>query len=378
MLIYTLLGLSTIAAGLLAGRAVWSLRRFKYRPVEYVSESLPTISVCIAARNETHALAQCLERVLKSDYPKLEILVLDDSSNDDTSLIIKSFAQAGVRFIAGSELPQGWLGKNHAYQTLIAEASGKYVLFLGVDTTIRVTTISQLVSQMLGNNKSMLSVLPRREDTYRTSAILGTMRYYWELLLGTRENPPASSAIWMVDKQKLSESGVGLPNYGLSVRPERHLARQLQHDNLYKYIIGTNQLGVGYEKRLHSQYETALRLYYPASGRTLWLWLVASIYLALLIVPLFIFYFSATDILAILWAASLIVLTAVSFGLFVFRTYGRTPGLLLRVGLGPVLVIQEFILLTTSYVMYRTGKITWKGRAVAAQPNKHDALKLDE
>jgi glycosyltransferase involved in cell wall biosynthesis len=378
VLINILLTLSTSAIGLLLIRTVLSLHRYKYRAVANTVTSLPTVSVCIAARNETHALAQCLERVLKSDYPKLEILVLDDSSDDDTSLIIKSFAQAGVRFIAGDELPQkNWLGKNHAYYTLTAEASGEYILFLDVDTTLRVSTVSQLMAHLLDSNKAMLSVLPRREDSYRWSAITGTLRYYWELLLANKHNPPASSALWIVSSSELKVTGNGLENYGLSVRPERHLARQLYRQQQYSYIIGTSKLGVGYEKRLHSQYETALRLYYPMTGRGSIQWLLAVLYLSLLLLPLPIIFFALSDAAVSLWAFILVVLVAVSFGLFTLDTYGRVAWQL-RVVLGPFLVLQELILITLSYSKYRSGRVTWKGRAVSAQPNRHDAFSLDE
>ena len=43
------------------------------------SDQLPSVSVCIPARNETHAMSECLESVLASDYPKLEAIVLDDT-----------------------------------------------------------------------------------------------------------------------------------------------------------------------------------------------------------------------------------------------------------------------------------------------------------
>ena len=123
-----ILAASSVTTGLLATRTAWGLKRYAYRPetTDQNASSLPTVSVCIAARNEVHALSQCLERVLQSDYEKLEVLVLDDSSEDDTPHIIKSFAHAGVRFIAGRDIPAGWLGKNHANQTLALEASGDY------------------------------------------------------------------------------------------------------------------------------------------------------------------------------------------------------------------------------------------------------------
>lgn len=377
LIVIIILALSTLAVGALGIRTLWALNRFAYRQVEpSMPADLPTVSVCVAARNETHALAQCLERVLRSDYPKLEILVLDDSSNDDTSLIIKSFAHAGVRFIAGKKLADGWLGKNHAYQTLIDESSGEYIVFLDVDTTIQVTTISQLVSQLMANKKSMLSVLPRREDSHRASAIFGTMRYYWELLLASKNSPPAASALWMVERAKLMESNIGLSNYGLSVRPERHLARQLQRDKLYYYLIGTRQLGVGFEKRLFSQYETALRLYYPMSGRKILHWFMASLFLILLIYPL-VTLGLGFGLLVGTWSAVLVVLIATIFGVYAHKTYGKV-GWQARIIFGPLLLIQELVLLLVSHVRYRFGTVTWKGRAVNAQPFNHDAINLNE
>ncbi|MCD8561812.1 glycosyltransferase, partial [Candidatus Saccharibacteria bacterium] len=106
---------------------------------------MPSVSVCIPARNEQHALADCLQRVIASTYERLEIIVLDDVSGDDTSALIRSFAQDGVRFVQGKALPPGWLGKNHALQGLLEEASGSYVLFMDVDTRLEPQAIEHLV-----------------------------------------------------------------------------------------------------------------------------------------------------------------------------------------------------------------------------------------
>jgi len=378
-MLYALLILSTLAIVSLAYRTLTTLRHYKI--VDISSESplpeMPTVSVCIAVRNETHALAQCLERVLASDYAKLEVLVLDDSSDDGTSLIIKSFANAGVRFVPGKELPDGWLGKNHAYQTLIDEASGDVLLFIDVDTSIKPTTISQLVSLLVDSDVQMLSVLPRRDDGYRLSAIFGTMRYYWELLLGSNSSPPAASALWMVDAETLKTDGIGLANYGLSVRPERHMARQLTARNGYRYFIGTEKLGVSYEKHLHSQHETALRLYYPMTGRKLMNWLACSVYLSLLVAPLVIILSIQWDNLILTWSLLLVITVSATFGLFVRRTYSHLAWQL-RIPLGPLLILQELGLLLISYVRYRRGTVTWKGRSIQAQPDRHDALKMSD
>ena len=379
MLIISLLAISTISIVILAIRTAVSIRRYRSPRIDdavVAPEPLPTVTVCIAARNETHALAQCLERVLKSDYAKLEILVLDDSSNDDTSLIIKSFAHAGVRFIAGKPLPDGWLGKNHAFQTLIDESSGDLLLFIDVDTVIKPTTVSHLVRSLSARSGTMLSVLPRRDDGYRLSAIAGTMRYYWELLLWSPSSPPASSALWMIDAREFGQDGVSFEHYAMSVRPERHLARQIHRRGTYSYLIGTPKLGVSYEKHLHSQYETAERLYYPATGRrTVW-WLLTSAYLLSLLVPLVILLLTSNQMLITLWSAGLVIVTALTFGMFVRMTYGGISSLL-RIAIGPLLVMQEFLLLAVSYIRYRHGSVRWKGRLVNAQPTNSDALELN-
>ena len=380
MLSSILLVASTIAVVVLALRLAVTLKRYAAPEVPPLPHDLPSVSVCIAARNETHALAQCLERVLRSDYPKLEILVFDDSSSDDTSLIIKSFAGAGVRFIAGKVLPDGWLGKNHAYQTLIDEASGDCVVFLDVDTTIRTTTISQLVAIMYESESAMLSVLPRREDSHRTSAILGTMRYVWELLLGTRVSPPAASALWMAEKAALQADGEGLRHYGSSVRPERHLARRLHRIGKYRYIIGTQSLGVGFEKHLNSQQHTAVRLYYPMSGRSVVGLLAASSFLFFLSVPLLhliAVLFTAIEDLHLTWSVLLIIFIHVLMTIIAVRTYGRV-GRPVRTLVWPLVIVHEFVLLIGSFIAYGAGNVSWKGRSVHVGPHRPDALSIDD
>jgi glycosyltransferase involved in cell wall biosynthesis len=377
MVINLLLGLSTIATLLYFVRSYVLMRKYKPIGVPAVGSAIPTVSVCIAARNETHALAQCLERVLKSDYQKLEVLVLDDSSTDDTSLIIKSFASAGVRFIAGESLPPGWLGKNHAYQTLINEASGDLILFLDVDTFIRRDTIARLVDMMASVRIAMVSVLPRRTDTEHASALFGTLRYHWELLLGTRRSPPAASALWIVKKEALQKDGVAMSNYGLSVRPERHLARQLHRMGSYRYFISSSELGVTYKKRLHSQWETATRLYYPMAGRNLPKATASAAFLICLLVPLAILLSWQWDETSLQWACALLILNLLAFWIMA-RRLNAAPILSLRSILWPLLIFQDLMLLIRSTVTYLSGSVTWKGRRVNAQPISHNSLEINE
>ena len=182
------------------------IRKLRFRPVAYKGD-LPTVSVCIPARNERHAMTACLEGVLASDYEKLEIIVLDDSSVDDTSVLIKSFAHAGVRFVEGSLLPKDWLGKNHALEGLLQEASGKYVLFMDVDAIVKPSGISELVNLVCAQKSNLVSVLALREDRWRASVIFGSLRYLWPLLRNSDRNPAVSSVGWLARRGVPIERG---------------------------------------------------------------------------------------------------------------------------------------------------------------------------
>src|SRR3954469_22886337 len=47
----------------------------------------PGVTILIPAYNEAAVIATCIRSVLESDYPRLEVLVLDDGSTDDTETI---------------------------------------------------------------------------------------------------------------------------------------------------------------------------------------------------------------------------------------------------------------------------------------------------
>ena len=376
MILVILLGLSTLITIGLMIRSRKAVTILKQPGAPAINQELPTVSVCIAARNETHALAQSMERVLHSDYPKLEVLVLDDSSSDDTSLIIKSFANAGVRFIPGAELPAGWLGKNHAYDTLLKEASGDIILYLDVDTLITVTTITQLVNSMRSKKLSMMTVVPRRSDSGHFSAYFNTLRYLWELLLNDRHHPAAVSALWMVDKSALKTASTSIADFKSSVRPERHIAKILNQTSEYLSFVAPKALGVTFEKRMHSQWETAERLYYPMVGKSLFGWLVSSIVLLLLLAPFVLVFAPLNDQLRLsAGLTSLLIITALTI-----ITHRLHSPVLWRVRavLWPVLLVQELILLQYSFYSYVTKSVTWKGRKVLSQPHLHDELRINE
>jgi chlorobactene glucosyltransferase len=344
------------------------LRRFNRVDTLDIAESedrLPTVSVCIPARNEMHAMTQCLERVIASTYPKLEIIVLDDSSVDNTSILIKSFAHAGVRFVEGAPLPGGWLGKNHAQHELYQEASGEFILFLDVDTHLAPHSINQLVAHALADRADMVSVLPTREDLWRASVLFATLRHFWSVISHTRSNPAAASSAWLVKKNLLADMYGGLEKLRVAVTPERIIAKHASSQHAYRFFVSNQALGISYEKKWLSQCQTSIRLLYPFFGGHL---LTAVVGLALLfiltlpfiVVPLgLIFEWSYIHTIAFITSIVLVSLYT-TYTARIWRGMWLIGGILF-----PFILAQEFFLLAWSVYAYSTKNVSWKGRPIS-------------
>lgn len=327
--------------------------------------NLPSVTVCVPARNEQHALTDCLHRVLASTYEKLEIIVLDDKSGDDTSALIKSFASEGVRFVEGSSLPHGWIGKNHALQGLLEEASGSYILFIDVDTALAPQAIDNMVRYAMSNHASMVSVMPRREDGWRTSVVSSPLRYFWELILHSRARPAVASNAWLIRRDTLQKRFDGFYPFKNAIQPEAKLAAELDRTNEYRFLISTADFGVAYEKKWRSQLTTSIRLFYPLLNKKPLLALLAALDLVVLVVP----FVAVAFWQALSLPAALVVITAlIALGFCaLYGSYTRRVwrhGWVVGAVLWPLLLIQDIILIILSATRHERRSLTWRGRSI--------------
>lgn len=366
IVIYTLL--IVLLSALLVTFAVrleLAMRRSQIRKDYPLAADVPSVSVCVPARNETHAMTQCLERVLASDYPKMEVMVFDDASADDTSVLINSFAHAGVRFVPGTTLPEGWLGKNHALEVLAREASGTYIIFLDVDTHIQPHTISQLVGYMTAQHLEMSSVIPGRNDAWRPNVLFGHLRYYWELIMSRESSPAAASSLWMIRRSTFLNIIGGFVAHKAEVQPETRMAAIIG-PRAYRCLVNNTFLGVSYEKRWQSQRETSRRLLYPMVGGTWWTGAIGFVVLAVLNIP------SALVVGGVFagWSqwqmVSLIslLLFGIVYSRYTYVIWRRSWWMGMIVW--PIVVLLELILFCESIAGYARGTITWKGRPVVS------------
>jgi glycosyltransferase involved in cell wall biosynthesis len=95
----------------------------------------PPISLLFAARDEEEKLPASLATLAALDYPELEIIAVDDRSEDATGRILDDFAHRhkGFEVVHVRNLPPGWLGKPHGLQTAYEASTGDWLLFTDAD-----------------------------------------------------------------------------------------------------------------------------------------------------------------------------------------------------------------------------------------------------
>lgn len=130
---------------------------------ENISEK-PLVSVLIPARNEEKNIGHVLEDLLNQDYQQIEVIVLNDMSDDTTAEIVTTYAGRDnrIRLINADRLPEGWLGKNRACHVLSQHASGTYFLFLDADVSVGNKLIGNAISYINRFDLALVSIFPKQ------------------------------------------------------------------------------------------------------------------------------------------------------------------------------------------------------------------------
>lgn len=177
---WILLAIWAIAAGL---PTIWFIGRSLKRRSDLVPDPLewPLVTVVVPARDESHKIEAGLKSLIASDYPNLEIIAINDRSRDDTGAIMdqlatesagQAFAGANADSVGGhprlrvvhvTNLPEGWLGKNHALQVGTEQARGDWILFTDGDVIHQPDTLRRTIKYALARNLDHLPLFPNIE-----------------------------------------------------------------------------------------------------------------------------------------------------------------------------------------------------------------------
>jgi chlorobactene glucosyltransferase len=141
---------------------------------EAAEADAPLVSVIVPARNEARNIESCMRSILGASWPKLELIVVNDHSTDETGVIARGVAatDARVTVVDNPDLPSGWFGKQWACQNGARIARGSFMAFTDADTRHGPELLS----------RSMNAMRERRADLF-TVAGVQVMDTFWERLL---------------------------------------------------------------------------------------------------------------------------------------------------------------------------------------------------
>ncbi|MCW3067083.1 MAG: polysaccharide deacetylase [Solirubrobacterales bacterium] len=103
----------------------------------------PSISVVVPAYNEAVGIERAVRSLVTTTHPEVEVIVVDDGSEDETADIVHGLELPGVHLIR-----QANAGKPAALNRGIAAAGNEVIVMVDADTVFEPETLSRLVAPM--------------------------------------------------------------------------------------------------------------------------------------------------------------------------------------------------------------------------------------
>jgi peptidoglycan/xylan/chitin deacetylase (PgdA/CDA1 family)/glycosyltransferase involved in cell wall biosynthesis len=142
-----LLGVALVIIAILAVLRAIALVLFARRHVRTLAargtsaEHLPPVSVLVPAYNEAVGIERAVRSLADSDYPELEVIVVDDGSADGTGDVVEALGLDRVRVVR-----QANAGKPAALNRGLAEAAHDVLVTVDGDTLFERDTVRHLVA----------------------------------------------------------------------------------------------------------------------------------------------------------------------------------------------------------------------------------------
>ena len=123
-------------------------RKLKKHPPVVNENYKPFVSIMIPAHNEESVIANTVENILNIDYPKYEVIVIDDRSSDSTPVVIKNLAAKHENVIAMIREKDAFPGKSAVLNDAFKIAKGEAILVFDADATVEPDFLNKLIPML--------------------------------------------------------------------------------------------------------------------------------------------------------------------------------------------------------------------------------------
>jgi glycosyltransferase involved in cell wall biosynthesis len=139
-----------------------------------VAVTAGSVMAIVPARNEEAVIAACVASL--ANQPEIaEILVVNDQSTDGTTSVVRSFMEniPNLRLLESGELPDGWVGKNHALWVGVREAKSPWLLFTDADAEHERDSVSRALQVANEQGAALVSFSPEQiTETWYEKALI--------------------------------------------------------------------------------------------------------------------------------------------------------------------------------------------------------------
>lgn len=145
----------------------------------------PPVTLIISAYNEARSIRKKIENSLALDYPheQLEVIVVSDSSDDDTDKIVREYANRGVR-LARLEKRSG---KTVGLNTAVPQAKGEIVIFSDANAMYHRQAVRQLVRNFADPTVGCVTGESRYEVEENAADSTASENLYWRYELALKK-----------------------------------------------------------------------------------------------------------------------------------------------------------------------------------------------
>lgn len=129
----------------------------------------PRVTIIVPARDEEANIARCLHSLCSQLYPndRLDVIVVDDHSTDETGAIVGAIAACDrrVSLLRSPPLPSRWTGKSHAcwVGACAVPPDSEWLCFIDADVWGERQLLSSAMTAALSQRLDLLSLAPRQE-----------------------------------------------------------------------------------------------------------------------------------------------------------------------------------------------------------------------
>ena len=328
---------------------------------------LEKVSILIPARNEGRNIGECLETVLAQQHlANFSVIVLDDSSTDETNSIAKRIATEypNLALLYGQELPEGWTGKNFAcWQLANAASDSRYLVFIDADVRLRPAAVVRSINALNKYRWKFISPYPKQiAKSVSEWLIQPLLQWSWITTLPLRvaerslrpQLTAANGQFLIFDRNAYFDAG-GHKSIREEVLDDINLARQMKRSGYRGNVIDGStiaqcrmyqswrELRDGYSKSLWSAFGSF-------SGALLVIIFLVSLY----IFPLFIAAFGWQ------WGIFLLLTALISRLMAAIRSQSSVTSALFH----PIAIALLCYLILRSWWLKRKNRLEWKSRAL--------------